>query len=197
MIWRQNRNVYSETYLLRSGDFPCWNLQSNFVRFEGKEKTKIYWDLGYSPFFLTQNNYRKGLEGPKRGFILTFYPLLPEKNHKARTFQTVHSVFIKLIRKVHSCGRNQNNLITCNINNLLIIILHFFLTRYGQTCSNRTCVDNKSELCTYCIICRLFYSISSLVRQMSSKTSWLPTARMLWETCPHTVQDKLLEEKKG
>lgn len=32
---------------------------------------------------------------------------------------------------------------------------------------------------------------------MSSKTSWLPTARMLWETCPHTVQDKLLEEKKA
>jgi len=138
------------------------------------------------------------LEGPKWGFILTFYPLLPEKNHKPRTFQTLHSVFIKLIRKVpDSRGRNQNNLITCNINNLLIIILHFFLTRYGQTCSNRRYVNTKSELCTYCIICRLFYSISSLVRQMSSKISWLPTARMLWETCPHTVQDKLLEEKKA
>lgn len=32
---------------------------------------------------------------------------------------------------------------------------------------------------------------------MSNKISWLPTVRMLWETCPHTVQDKLLEEKKA
>lgn len=32
---------------------------------------------------------------------------------------------------------------------------------------------------------------------MSSKTSWPPTPRMLWETCPHTVQDKLLEEQKA
>ena len=137
------------------------------------------------------------MEGPKWGFILTFYPLLQEKNHKAITFQTLHSVFIKFIRKVHSCSRNHNKSMTCNINILLIIIVLFFLLVMDKTCSNCTCVNTKSELCTYCIICRLFYSISSLVRQMSSKTSWLPTPRMLWETCPHTVQDKLLEEKKA
>lgn len=131
------------------------------------------------------------------GFHSYLLPSIAREESQSQNISDSAFSFIKLIRKVHSCGRNQNNLITCNINNLLIIILHFFLTRYGQTCSNRTCVGNKSELCTYCIICRLFYSISSLVRQTSSKTSWLPTARMLWETCPHTVQDKLLEEKKG
>lgn len=79
--------------LLRSGDF----LLKFTIKFCAIWRQREDQDLlSFTLFAIT----REGLGGPKWGFILTFYPLLPELNLIARTFQTLHLIFVIFIWKV-------------------------------------------------------------------------------------------------